>query len=215
MITLYYSPNACSMAPHIALEEAGASFEARPVYLRKGQHKEPWYLAINPNGQVPTLVVDGVPLTQNVAILTWIGRAHPEAGLLPSFASPMEEAQFLSLLAWLASSVHPAFGQQFAAPRLIDDATERERFVARARAASEANLARIDRMLAGKEYAFGRFSVADAYLFVFLHWAKNAFAYDLSPYPNYVAHRERLLARPAVQRVLAREQEAMAASDAG
>jgi glutathione S-transferase len=209
LITLYFSPGACSMAPHIALEEAGATFEAKPVFLRKGEHKAPEFLAINPNGQVPALVVDGVALNQNIALLTWIGRAFPEAGLLPS-GSALDEARFLALLTWLSSSVHPSFGQQFAAQRLIEDEVERARFVAKARAASEANLARIDALLAGKDHAFGRFSVADAYLFLFIHWAKNFLGYDLSAMPNYTAHHERMLARPSVQRMLAREQAASA-----
>src|SRR3546814_15726366 len=79
MLTYYFSPGACSMAPHIALEEAGAKFEGKAISLAKGQHKTPEYLKVSPYGQVPTLLVDGKTLPENFAILIWVAEQHPEA----------------------------------------------------------------------------------------------------------------------------------------
>ena len=80
---LYFAPGACSFVPHVALEAAKADFEPKLVKLHKGEHRTAEYLAMNPNGQVPVLVVDGKPLTQIVAICDFIDRRYPDAGLLP------------------------------------------------------------------------------------------------------------------------------------
>lgn len=206
MITLYLSPGACSLAPHIALEEAGATFEAKVVNMRKGEHKAPDFLKVNPNGQVPAMVVDGVALNQNVALLTYIARAYPAANLLP-VASPLEEAQALSFAAWLSSSVHIGFGRQFGVARMVEDEVEKGKFVAKAKAICEDCFKRIDETLAGKDWVLGSFSILDCYLVPFYHWAKHFLGYDLSAFANYTAHYERMMARPAVQRVMAREAE--------
>ena len=88
MIELYFAPGACSFVPHVALEMVqagtGTAFTPRMLKMAKGEHKTPEYLALNPNGQVPLLVVDGRPLSQIVAICDWLDRAHPKANLLPA-----------------------------------------------------------------------------------------------------------------------------------
>ena len=88
MIELHYGPGACSFVPQAGLEVVmaaiGQDFAAHAVKLHKGEQRTPEYLALNPNGQVPTLVVDGRPLTQIVAICDWIDRRFPQAGLLPT-----------------------------------------------------------------------------------------------------------------------------------
>src|SRR5271157_3757143 len=83
MLTLYYSPGACSMAPHIALEEAGAPYTLQLVSIPKGEQQAAKYLNVNPRGKVPTLMTDEGVLTENVAILTYIARSSPHAKLLP------------------------------------------------------------------------------------------------------------------------------------
>src|SRR4029077_10119522 len=93
-LILYYAPNACSLVPYVTLTEAGAPFEVRPLNFRKSQHMTPEYLRLNPKHKVPVLVIDGVPLTENVAIQTWIARNFPAAGLLPS--DPMQELHAIS-----------------------------------------------------------------------------------------------------------------------
>src|SRR5258708_40219081 len=107
MLTLYYSPGACSLAPHIVLEELGEPFTAKRTVIAEGQNRTPEYLALNPSGQVPTLVVDDkTVLTQNVAILTFLGHVKPAKTLLPT--DPLAEAQAISLMAYISSAVHPA-----------------------------------------------------------------------------------------------------------
>ncbi|HZH43861.1 MAG TPA: glutathione binding-like protein [Lysobacter sp.] len=210
MLALYYAPGACSVAAHVALEEAGAVFEPRALSYPRGDFRAPAYLALNADGQVPTLVVGGTPLTQNVAILTWIARRFSEARLLP-VGDLMTEAKALSLMGWLSSSVHPSFHAQFGALFSIGDAAARAQAIAEARRPSERYFERIDALLQDREWVFGNFSVVDAYLLPFFDWAERLFDFDLARYPHYRAHIERLRARPAVQRVLAREAAAQAA----
>ncbi|MDJ1158454.1 glutathione S-transferase N-terminal domain-containing protein [Chelatococcus sp. SYSU_G07232] len=211
MLTLYFAPGACSMAPHIALEEVGATFEPKGLSLRKGQHREPRYLAVNPRGKVPALLVDGDLLTENVAIFSYLDAAFPQAGLLPQ--EPLARAQALSWLAWLTSGVHPAFSPLFGPQRYVDGAEAQASLVAKSRTAVTEKLAEIDRLLAGRDYALGTFSAVDCYLYPFFHWAKAMLGFDVSPYANYAAHHARMQARPSVQRMLAREAAVQAELD--
>ena len=108
MLTLYYAPGACSMASHIALEETGAPYEAKPVSLATGEHlKDEYTKNVNPRGKVPALRTDGGMLTENVAILTYLARSFPNAQLLPT--DPLGTARALSHMAYLSNTVHPAF----------------------------------------------------------------------------------------------------------
>ena len=103
-LILYYAPNACSLVPYVTLTEAGAPFEVHPLNFRKSQHMTAEYLRLNPKHKVPVLVIDGTPLTENVAIQIWIARHFPAAKLLP--ADPMQELHAISLMAWCASGIH-------------------------------------------------------------------------------------------------------------
>lgn len=204
MLTLYFAPGACSLAPHIALEEAGAEFQTRPVDMKKGEHRSPDYLKINPNGQVPALMVDGKLLTENVAILTWIAEQYPQAKLMPT--EPWERIQALSLLARCSTDVHKGFGPLFRPQAYVSDEKAREEFVKNVREMCAGRMAALDERLAGKDYALGAFSVVDCYMFVFWNWAAFL-GIDVGKLTNYAKHAERMKARPAVARVLAREDE--------
>src|SRR5277367_6611698 len=94
-LTLYFSAGSSSMAPHIALHEIGARFESRPISLAKKENRTAAFLAINPEGKVPTLLIDGRPLTEVAAILFYLAKSHPQAALLPE-GNPEEEAQAIS-----------------------------------------------------------------------------------------------------------------------
>ena len=96
MLTLYFSPGACSLASHIGLEETGAPYEAKPILLAKQQQKTEAYLKINPRGKVPSLSVDGKVLVENTAILTYLARRFPEKKLMP--ADPAEEARSIATM---------------------------------------------------------------------------------------------------------------------
>lgn len=211
MLTLYMSPDACSLAAHIALEEAGAAFEIRPLSLRRGDQKRPGYLKIHRHGKVPALVVDGRPIIENVAILSWIAERYPEAGLLP--AGGLARIEALSFLSWLASVVHPSFNPLLGPQYFAETEEARREIGGKARAMVMHNLHQADGLLEGRPYALGDFSLVDAHLFVFFNWAM-LLKLDTTALPNYAAHFERMKARPAVQRVLACEAEARRQLDA-
>ncbi|HSM53765.1 MAG TPA: glutathione S-transferase N-terminal domain-containing protein, partial [Erythrobacter sp.] len=110
MRKLYYSPGACSLAAHIALEELGSPFEAIRVAIREGAHQSPDYLALNPHGRVPTLVEDGFVLTEAPAILHYLGHLDGQAQMLD-----LDDHQALGrtaqLLNFFSSTMHVAFAQ--------------------------------------------------------------------------------------------------------
>src|SRR5215207_7496157 len=109
-VELYWGPGSCARVPFIALEEAGADFTLHVINRFAGDAKSPEYLAINPKGKVPTLVVDGWILTENPAIQTYIAGAYPDAGLLPT-GDERTGLQALSTMAWFASGMHPHVGR--------------------------------------------------------------------------------------------------------
>jgi glutathione S-transferase len=207
-ITLYYSPGACSLAPHIVLEELGIAYQAVRISTAEGQQRSPEYLKINPRARVPALVVDGKVLVENVAILSFLGGGFASKGLWP--AKTWDQAQALSFMAWLADTVHPAFAHLFRPERYVEGPACADAVKAGGRKAFGDSLKEIDRLLAGKRWAIaGRFSVVDAYLVVFYRWGnRNGFA--MKDLPNYSALVERVLARRAVKKVLADEGITMA-----
>src|SRR5882762_8386128 len=107
MLTLYFAPGSSSMAVHIALNEIGVPFEGRPMSFAKDELRSPGYLALNPEGKVPTLVIDGRPLTEVAAILHYLAKRFPEADLLPR-GDIEAEAQALSWMSFIAATLHPA-----------------------------------------------------------------------------------------------------------
>src|SRR5271154_6710383 len=107
MLTFWFSPGASSMATHIALHEVGAEFDARLVSLPKAENRTAEFLALNPDGKVPTLAIDGRTLTEVAGTLYYLARRFPEAHLLP--AGDIEaEAQVVSWMSFIASTIHPA-----------------------------------------------------------------------------------------------------------
>ncbi len=207
-ITLYYSPGACSLAPHIVLEDLGIPYEAVRISTAEGQQRSPEYLKINPRGRVPTLVADGRVLVENVAILAFLGGGFPEKGLWPR--KTWDQAQALSMMAWLADTVHPAYAHLFRPGRYVEGEACLEAVKAGGRRAFGDCLAEIDRLVAGKKWAVGgRFSVVDAYLLVFYRWG-NRNGFPVKDLAHYTALVERVLARPAVKRVMAAEGITMA-----
>lgn len=208
MLQLYFAPGACSFVPHVALEAAKAEFEPKLVKLHKGEQKTPEYLALNPNGQVPVLVVDGKPLTQIVAIAEYLDRAFPNAGLLPK--DPWARSQALSQLAWMNNTVHPTFTHFFRPEKFAG--TEAGRVDIKQQAVGEFRqcLERIQQWVAGaKPYWHGeRISVHDAYAFVFLRWG-GFVGIDPKSLPGYHAYIQRVMQAPPVAAALARERIAL------
>ncbi len=118
MLTLYFSPGASSMAPHIALHEVGAPFEGKPVSLAKKETHTPEFLAINPEGKVPTMLIDGRVLTEVAGILFYLAKRFPIAGLLPD-GDIEAEGRVVSWMSFIASSIHPARRQGLEHARAI------------------------------------------------------------------------------------------------
>ncbi|WP_324260490.1 glutathione transferase GstA [Altererythrobacter sp. H2] len=196
---LFISPGACSLAPHIALREAGAVFEAVKVDLatRKTEAGDD-FLAVNPSGKVPALTLDnGQSLTENPAILLYIADQNPKVGLAPAEGS-FERYQLLSRLSFLGSEFHKAFVPLFA-PGASDEAK------AAAAVAVENHLAALDKELTGRDHFAGdSFSVADIYLFVMLGWPGHV-GIDMSAYPALGAYAGKIAQRPAVGAALKAE----------
>ena len=185
MLTLYFSPGSSAMATHIALHEIGVPFEAKPTLLHDNAHRAPGYLAINPEGKVPTLMIDGRPLTEVAGTLWYLARRYPDAGLLPQLGDIEAEARVISWMSFIASTIHPA--------RRIGYERWREVF------------AIAEERLGPQDWTVERYSIADIHLFR-LYWRfVTTLQPDLGSYPNLSAHYQRMTARPAVQRTLEAE----------
>jgi glutathione S-transferase len=210
LIDFYYAPGACSLVSHIALEETGVEFVPHALALMAGEHKAADYLAINPSGKVPTLVVDGDPLTETLAIICWLDDICPEAGLLPRSRDPMEKARGLSLIYWFASTVHPVFTRFRAPPAIIDEPAAYGKIAEHAAPVLASYFGIAAARLGPQEWVLGDRSVADAYLF-WLWTEAVAAGFDGACFPALVAHAARFTERPATQRALARETMAVAA----
>jgi glutathione S-transferase len=206
---LYYSPGTCSLVPLIALEEIGAPFETSLLKFAIGEHKSAEYLQVNPKGKVPTLVVDGRPLTENIAIASFLVRSFPEARLLPIGSNAWSDAESFVDLSWCASTVHPIV-TRIVLPQLFCDLPAGiERVWTLAVEAMRANFELIDRRLENRLWILGDWSIVDAYLFWI--WGQAAAGgFDGSGYRHYASHAVRMGTRPAVQRALHREAQAHA-----
>lgn len=207
-IVLYYAPIACSMVPYINLTEAGASFEVRPINLAKGQQNSPEYLKINPKHKVPFLLVDGRPLSENVAIQTWIGRQFPEAMLMPS--DPWQELQAMSIMSWCSGGIHPYLTRLNNYKKVCDVPGGEEGVRAQAVGPLMENFKLADDMLAGRDWLFDHYTGPDAHLFWTMRRAQQ-FGLDLSTYKNAMAHHERMKVRASVKKLLAFESATMSA----
>lgn len=190
---LYYVPGACSLANHIALVEAGSTYEL--VSIDRGKRTEDGrdFLKINPKGCVPTLELDdGVVLTENLAILSYIG--EQEGALLPAAGLP--RWRVLEATSFMTTEVHGNFK-----PFFYTDASQVEKD--RARKKLVGHFAIIDEQLGHRAFLVGeRMTVADTYLFVMLRWA-TSFSIDVSErLRNYAA---RMTQRASVARALAEE----------
>ena len=181
MLTLYFKPGSSSMAPHIALHEIGAPFEAKYLSPLKSEQRTPEYLAINAEGKVPTLMIDGRPLTEVLAILYYLARRFPEAKLLPTDLE--QEAEVLSWMSFIASTVHPARqkGPEHAA-KIWPLAEQR---------------------LGNRTWCVGdSYTIADIHLFRLYFRYVNFPPPVIGSYPSLDAHYKRVIARPAVKKTI-------------
>jgi glutathione S-transferase len=208
MIELHYFPSNASITPHILLEELGVPFELRLVDRTNNAQKSPAYLKLNPNGRIPTLVDGDLVIYETAAIVLHLVDAHPQGGLAPAVGTA-GRSQFYKWLAWMACSVQPMmrhyyYGGQMVAPGNAPGAAE-------VKAQAEAYLGEmLDQLEAqfaahGQDWVLGeRFSALDPYAFMLCRWTRG-FARPARSLPHLGRFLERMLARPAVQRVVATE----------
>jgi glutathione S-transferase len=200
MLTLYYSPGACSMASHIVLEESGETYEPRKVDLAGGEQRTEAYLKLNPLGRVPVLGLDdGTPLTENAAILPYLGKRFD---LWPKDA--LGEAKALSLIGYFASSVHPAHAHVGRPERYTADQSALPGIKDMGLKTYQTYLKQVVGMLAGREWFGDQYSVLDPYGFVFYTWGVRR-GLPMGDLKNYTAHKDRMLEREAVGRVVENE----------
>ncbi|MGH7914288.1 MAG: glutathione S-transferase family protein [Candidatus Binataceae bacterium] len=204
MLTLYYAPGACSTASHIGLEESGAPYETKLVSFANEEQRSEVYRKVNPRGKVPALSVDGAVLVENTAVLTYLARKYPAAKLLP--ADPFAEAQCISMMAWFASTVHPSFTHINRPERFAGDAAAHANIKQTGRKNFWANLQEIDATLNGKIWMMGtQYTVCDPYALVFYGWGARI-DLPIKELAAYTAFKDRMLHRPAVHKILEREQ---------
>jgi glutathione S-transferase len=204
MLKLYYTPGACALASHIALQEAGAVYTAERIDFKTNQQNSPQYLAINPKGRVPALQTDRGILTETPAMLAFIAQSFPQAKLAP-LDDPFEFAKVQAFNSYLCSTVHVAHAHRRRGYRW---ATEEASFADMKRKVPEtvgASFALIERdMLRGPWVMGDTYTICDPYLFTLAQWLELDNV-DLSPLPRVIDHRRRMAERPAVRQALAEE----------
>jgi glutathione S-transferase len=208
MLKLFYAPNACSLAPHIALNEAGADYEAVKVDTAGGEQRSPAYLAINPKARVPSLATDRGILTEVPVLLGFIARNFPKAELAPT--DGFDFFQMQSFNTYLASTIHITFAHLFRPERYADtDAAKADMRAKVPRSLAEQFRLVEERFSDGREWVHGaQYTVSDPYLYVFTRWLERDGAGGIAQLPRLAAHRARVQARKAVAKTL--EQEGLA-----
>ena len=203
---LYAAPGTCARVPAIVLEEMGIPFETRVIRFMRGEHKSPEYKAHNPKGKVPALIVDGVTLTENVAIINYLNETRPDARVLPKAVGPYEKAVQTADLCFCSSTLHPLvtrirMPQLFAGPENM-----RAVWTAGCEAMKE-YFGLVEARLADQPWWFGEaWSAMDAYLY-WIFWRVNGASFPTADFPRFSDQAARMEERPAVQRAVAREAE--------
>lgn len=206
-LTLAYCPIACSMVPYILLTEAGALFDVLKVNLFKNQQNTPEYLRINPKAKVPTLIVNGDPLTENVAIQLWIDRQFPEAKLMPRDLMAYHKA--IAVMSWCSSAIHPKLTQQARPERYCEIVNTADNVKALGALAMLDLFAIADQQLVGREWFFDHFTCADAY-FYWCFRRGTQFYPDALKFENCARHMSLMDKRSSVQKLLAFEAQVQA-----
>jgi glutathione S-transferase len=196
---LYYTPGACSLAPHIVAREADVAVALEKVDLSKHLTESGAnFRAINPKGYVPAMMLaDGSLLTEAAAIIQYLADQKPEAGLAPANGT-MERYRLIEWITFISSEIHKGFGPLWnpTTPDAMKAATK-ERLATR--------FAYLDETLGQKPFLMGKtFTIADAYLFTVVNWT-NFHGIDISSFKNLSAFQARVAARPKVQEALAAE----------
>lgn len=207
-LTFFFGPGTCSRAVHIALEEIGVDYDPRVVTYMQGEHRTEEFLAMNPNGKTPLLLVDGEPLHETPAILLYLNAAYPEAKIMPKRSSIVGTVKDVADLVWCASELHPNVFRIRIPQYFCDRSPGRERSRDIAVEDMHAKFAIIERRLSKTPWFLGEsWSAVDGYL-MWVWFRLQGTAFDASPYTFFADHYARMQQRPAVQRAGAMEAEA-------
>jgi glutathione S-transferase len=200
----FYSPNSCALASHIALEEAGASYESVRLNFANSDQRKPEYLKVNPKGRVPALATDRGILTETPAILAFVAQSFPKADLAP-LDDPFAFAQVQAFNSYLCATVHVAHAHRMRGYRWADDPGALEAMKRKVPQSVGECYALIEKEMLAGPYVMGeRYTISDPYLYTLAQWME-ADGLDRRQFPKVQAHFERVGARPAVQRALAAE----------
>jgi glutathione S-transferase len=206
MKQLHYFPGNASMTPHMLLEELGTPYERVLVDRTTNAHRSPEYLKLNPNGKIPVLVDGELVLYETGAIVLHLVDTHPEAGLAPAVGTA-ERATFYKWLLWLANTLQAEMPMYFYSDRWADDAAGAAQVKRHAEAHIAGMIDQLEGELArhgGPWFAGERFSALDPYVFMLCRWTRGM-QRPARTLPHLSAYLQRMLARPAVQRVFANE----------
>jgi len=206
VLQLHYFPSNASMAPHMLLEELGVPFALQLVDRTQGAHKSPAYLQLNPNGLIPVIVDGDLVLYETAAICLHLVDTHPEAELAPALGTP-ERAQFYKWLVWLTNTLQAALILYFYPERWADSPDAVAQVKAHAEAKVGDMLDQLDAELARHRnpWLLGeRFTALDLYALMLCRWTRG-FARPARSLPQLGPYLQRVLARPAVQRVFEKE----------
>ncbi len=204
-IQLYFFPGTCSRVAMIALEQCDLKYETIVVHNRKGETHTPQYLALNPAGQVPVLVVDGSPLPQNLAIISWLDRICPQAGLFPATTNEFDKARQTSDMSFVSSSLHPLV-TRLALPQLFADESDADAVRRKAKVTMNRFWEIVEQRFRIGEWWYGEdWSIVDAYLY-WVHWVVEGAGIDVSGFPNFNAMTCRIVKQPSVLRAMKREE---------
>lgn len=203
MLKLFYSPGACSLVTHIALEEAGAEYEAVRVMLAEGKHLTAEYLEINPHARVPAFATNSEVVTENIAILNLIADLYAAPGSVPR-DDPVAAAHCNELLGWFSSSVHISFAQIWRGERFTDDQNLWPAIKDGGLKALEQQFAEIEQRSGEGWLVDGQFTAADSYALTFFRWGRRI-GMEMGGYPAWAGLNGQVLDRPAVQRAIEQE----------
>lgn len=204
MLTLYYAPNTCALATHIALEDAGADFALQRIDFGSEQQRSADYLAVNPKGRVPALATPRGVLTETPALLAYVAQSFPAAALAP-LGDPFAFARMQDVNSYLCSTVHVAHGHRMRGHRWADDPAALEAMRRKVpQSVYDAFRVIEDGLLLGPWVLGEAYSVADPYLFTVAQWLERD-GVDPARLPRVAEHRRRMAERPAVRRALAAE----------
>lgn len=202
MWTLYFAPKTCSLASNIALEEVGAHYQAQRIDFARGDQNSTEFLAVNPKGRVPALVTEAGVLSETPAILLFIAQRFPAANLAP-LNDPFALAQLQSFNSYVCSTLHVAHAHKLRGHRWTDDPHAIESLRKKVPETVGACFDFIEREFLQGPWVLGdQYSISDIYLFTVAQWIESD-GLDPQRFPKVLAHRQRLMERPAIQRVMA------------